>query len=527
MALPSLGEAYSLLADAQGAEFKRRRKEEEDYRRKIQRDQIKYALLSNIASAFINPLAKELSTGVGTAISNALGGDRLKTVKESEAYRTAHKKVKLAQERLAKAKKVYEEYENSEYETPKEYYDNVFGPKLLMDELNQAIALSPGAKLGLKGAEVFGTEEAFLNFARDSFQSKHRVVDSRGERTIPLVDKNQKAYITEEKYKEGLANFEEVMNLVKNNTLTLDNWENDTDKLVRKALGADGLIPAFVRKIKGISKEDINSSITELLKSGKYSSFSKEIINAMDTFKKTGDFNQQEVNAALLSNRIIEKAIERGNITKTATETTRGKDGNDLKVVQTTTVTNKLGRVEEVITTDITDLLTEKDRKRAERKVIGTAYKAWYDGLTASAQEEFQTVVNDNKNYALGENSFKELHKAAMLGFKDLSDADVDTLFSDLSTVYDKSFLATSEHYSKQYIDSIQGVAALRAASDRLRSANEQKQTLISSDKYTGNNKVSIDDEIKKAENEYAMLFRVFLENADKLIRENVDRYEN
>ncbi len=61
-----------------------------------------------------------------------------------------------------------------------------------------------------------------------------------------------------------------------------------------------------------------------------------------------------------MSNRIIEKAIERGNITKTATETTRGKDGNDLKVVQTTTVTNKLGRVEEVITTDITDLLTEK-----------------------------------------------------------------------------------------------------------------------------------------------------------------------
>ncbi len=112
-----------------------------------------------------------------------------------------------------------------------------------------------------------------------------------------------------------------------------------------------------------------------------------------------------------------------------------------------------------------------------------------------------------------------------MLGLKDLSDADVNTLFSDLSTVYDKSFLATSEHYSKQYIDSIQGVADLRAANDRLRSAEEQKQTLISSETYTGKTKADIDDEITKAENEYAMLFRVFLDNADKLIRENVGRY--
>ena len=58
----SLGEAYSILGQATTAEYKRRRKEEDEYRRKVRKDQI------------LGHLAAPLLKGAGEALSDTIGG---------------------------------------------------------------------------------------------------------------------------------------------------------------------------------------------------------------------------------------------------------------------------------------------------------------------------------------------------------------------------------------------------------------------------------------------------------------------
>lgn len=58
----SLGEAYSILGQATTAEYKRRRKEEDEYRRKARRDQ------------YLGYLAAPLLKGAGEALSDTIGG---------------------------------------------------------------------------------------------------------------------------------------------------------------------------------------------------------------------------------------------------------------------------------------------------------------------------------------------------------------------------------------------------------------------------------------------------------------------
>ena len=80
MALPSLGEAYSLLADAQGAEFRRRREEERRLEKEARRDQLKYALLQPVVGA-------AASTGlkvVGDVFAGMFLGDSAKNFTNSE-----------------------------------------------------------------------------------------------------------------------------------------------------------------------------------------------------------------------------------------------------------------------------------------------------------------------------------------------------------------------------------------------------------------------------------------------------------
>tara|TARA_R110002096_G_scaffold63439_4_gene155617 strand:- start:5204 stop:7525 length:2322 start_codon:yes stop_codon:yes gene_type:complete len=85
MALPSLGETYSLLADVRTSDIKRQRDEERRYRKDARRDQLKAALLQPLVGA-VATTGLEIA---GNVASKVFLGDKVKSFVNSEAGRNA------------------------------------------------------------------------------------------------------------------------------------------------------------------------------------------------------------------------------------------------------------------------------------------------------------------------------------------------------------------------------------------------------------------------------------------------------
>ena len=98
MALPSLGETYSLLADVRTSDIKRQRDEERRYRKDARRDQLKAALLQPIVGAVATTGMKVLGDVVGGAF---LGSNAVKKVTQQEEFRRLNTDVDF-QERARK-----------------------------------------------------------------------------------------------------------------------------------------------------------------------------------------------------------------------------------------------------------------------------------------------------------------------------------------------------------------------------------------------------------------------------------------
>ena len=98
MALPSLGETYSLLADVRTSDIKRQRDEERRYRKDARRDQLKAALLQPIVGAVATTGMKVLGDVVGGAF---LGSNAVKKVTQQEEFRRLNTDVAF-QERARK-----------------------------------------------------------------------------------------------------------------------------------------------------------------------------------------------------------------------------------------------------------------------------------------------------------------------------------------------------------------------------------------------------------------------------------------
>ena len=84
MALPTLGETYSLLADVRTTEFRNQREEERQYRKDARRDQLKAALLQPIIGAAATTGMKVIGDVVGGAF---LGSNAVKKVTQQEQFR--------------------------------------------------------------------------------------------------------------------------------------------------------------------------------------------------------------------------------------------------------------------------------------------------------------------------------------------------------------------------------------------------------------------------------------------------------
>ena len=88
MSLPTLGEAYSLLADVRTTEIQRQREEEQEFQRQLRRD----ARRDQLRAAFFQPIAGAVATTgmkvLGDVIGGAfLGSNAVKKVTQQEEFR--------------------------------------------------------------------------------------------------------------------------------------------------------------------------------------------------------------------------------------------------------------------------------------------------------------------------------------------------------------------------------------------------------------------------------------------------------
>ncbi len=90
------GQAFSILGQATGAEYKRRRKEEEDYQRRMMRDKFKYGLISAAISPAVQAFGKSASDFAG----DIMFGKEEDFFRDTEDGRKAAWRAKLNKKRL-------------------------------------------------------------------------------------------------------------------------------------------------------------------------------------------------------------------------------------------------------------------------------------------------------------------------------------------------------------------------------------------------------------------------------------------
>ena len=91
------GQAFSILGQATGAEYKRRRKEEEDYQRRMMRDKFKYGLIS----AAISPAVQAFGQSASDFAGDLVFGEEENFFKDTEQGRAASYRARLNKKRLA------------------------------------------------------------------------------------------------------------------------------------------------------------------------------------------------------------------------------------------------------------------------------------------------------------------------------------------------------------------------------------------------------------------------------------------
>lgn len=102
MSLPTLGEAYSLLADVRTTEIQRQREEEQEFQRQLRRD----ARRDQLRAAFFQPIAGAVATTgmkvLGDVVGGAfLGSNAVKKVTQQEQFRNLQKDVALQDKAIA------------------------------------------------------------------------------------------------------------------------------------------------------------------------------------------------------------------------------------------------------------------------------------------------------------------------------------------------------------------------------------------------------------------------------------------
>lgn len=126
------GQAFSILGQATGAEYKRRRKEEEDYQRRMMRDKFKYGLIS----AAISPAVQAFGQSASDFAGDLIFGEEENFFRDTEKGRQASYIARLNEKRLEELKKTRDEILKA---GRKQGSVEVYGVNTILEERKKAV----------------------------------------------------------------------------------------------------------------------------------------------------------------------------------------------------------------------------------------------------------------------------------------------------------------------------------------------------------------------------------------------------
>ena len=481
MSLPTLGETYSLLADVRSTEIKRQREEERQYRKDLRRDQLKATIGASLVGAIVNPLAKQVTAGISGVIQDKFG-DRLEKFNLLESVRDQKKKFDSDYEQLTSFNEKYIQPFKESNMTVEEYYDKKILPTLVEDEL----------QTGLFNSKAYSPQTTIKQlFPRDT--QKNQFIQAIIERN-PDIKQQRDANL--EAFKEVIASYNQLGNKA--------DYETKLLPKIKKVIGRDGIIPAIGRKFFG--KDDpltpkIDESTSEglfqlgikLLETDPILQNTTAGREALETFRKTGLFDQKTFNDALDQREDVQRFGSEPTV-KVDTETITNEFGETIgtvnKITKTFPVPIKTAEgweTETITRTKAEEIDTPLGRKR---KLVNnlrdkpTYWKSWYDELTIEGQQLLEEKLNQ---YGKGKEDRKftldNVISQSATAWRSFSDDEVLAMFDIIGDINatSKAGIFTDENIAKQFRGSIGGKrlsAATRTLDDLEVNYNTRLQQL-------------------------------------------------
>ena len=430
--MAQLPNVYSLLGQATTDEYRRRREEERKFRKDLERDRLKAALLGSI----LNPVVGSITEGISGAIANKFSG-RFEDFQRLEAVREIKKDVdKGYEEQQVINKKYYAPWQESG-KTLEAYYNEDVLPQRLEEELQTALSESSAYAPNTTLDDIFGPNK----------ENKRRFINH-------LIAANPQ--LTEQKQRD-FENFQEMMKIFPD-LEAKSAYDTRVMAKVKQSIGADGWLPALGRKLFGDSDEELIASSLKMLEEDEFITQTRAGRLAKERYNRSGVFDQALFNEALEEGADVEKYLQ-VPVTDKTTEIVRDEAGTVVgkqqKVIKTypflikegDDFTNKRTTISEV-----EDMQSEASRQKAFAKALrkGSNWKPWYDSLTKEGRDKLLRTFEKlgDKNLTL-----EKVNAAAMANWATFTDAQVIKAYEILSSTLttDVTGVFTEEAIAEKY----------------------------------------------------------------------------
>ena len=391
---------YSLLGQATTSEYRRRREEEKKYRRDLERDRLKATLLG----AVLNPVMGSITQGITQGIADKFGGRFEDFQLRESTYRDQKNKTKEAYAFLQDYGDK-QEAKLKEAVSTEEFVRNTYLPSLIEDSVNR------------EALKTYGQGATLDNIWKNDATVKNEYLRGVADQVFDQAEVDELV---------------KVFDAVKNQYTTAPDsataWAK-IDKDTQKAIGRDGLIPAVLRKIQGISIEDSDARGASVIKNSAFASRVASILDLQTKLKEGKAFTLQEISDAFSATSEARKRAMIPDITNESTEIVLDPADGLLKEKKTTLKKlarpvfdptldgGKGGFTDEKKEVDIVKTINGGDdilsHAAAQIEKVGTL-----DTLFNKLNQWAQTSVRDNYNTKYGGvGSFEKIMAQSKLGF--------------------------------------------------------------------------------------------------------------
>lgn len=376
MALPSLGETYSLLADVRTSEFKRQREEERQYRKDLRRDQLKASVLAPLIGAVVNPLAKQVTAGISDVISDKFGNKYEKFLLTNEKARQYAKDKKEGITNYEALKTEAEAIKNFGGDKQAYFFEKI-APQTMSESFTEKLRLKYGNK-------VKDVNSVFMKGV------------------IPALAKEHYNQGNTEDYDAWAARHIAYENNEVFNPETLKVFEKKAKRLFPK-----GMFGSFINFVTGRSLKEVTDDAIKVMDNPSMQ-FLNQINNLEETYNKTKKVDLEQIGIILDESKVIEQYRVKNQVEVSKTITYETGPEGEVKVQENTKteVTYPYGK--RVVDADGNVELLTKDIIE-DKKELNTQEQLEEKALEISRKNSGSFITNYARLTEFGKRAFSEI----------------------------------------------------------------------------------------------------------------------